>query len=40
MAGNRPPGCLCGKLGDRGGGDSCLRDACLIETGCCIGEAG
>jgi uncharacterized protein len=22
-----------------GGGDSCLRDACLIETGCCIGEA-
>src|SRR2546430_7511702 len=22
-----------------GGGNSCLRDACLIETGCCIGEA-
>jgi uncharacterized protein len=22
-----------------GGGDTCLRDACLIETGCCIGEA-
>jgi uncharacterized protein len=22
-----------------GGGDNCLRDACLIETGCCIGEA-
>src|SRR5256885_16503311 len=20
-------------------GGSCLRDACLIETGCCIGEA-
>lgn len=23
----------------RGGGNSCLRDACLLETGCCIGEA-
>lgn len=23
----------------RGGGGSCLRDTCLIETGCCIGEA-
>jgi putative membrane protein insertion efficiency factor len=22
-----------------GGGGSCLRDTCLIETGCCIGEA-
>jgi putative membrane protein insertion efficiency factor len=22
-----------------GGGNSCLRDACLLETGCCIGEA-
>jgi putative membrane protein insertion efficiency factor len=22
-----------------GGGDTCLRDACLLETGCCIGEA-
>jgi uncharacterized protein len=22
-----------------GGGSSCLRDACLLETGCCIGEA-
>jgi len=21
------------------GGNSCLRDACLLETGCCIGEA-
>jgi putative membrane protein insertion efficiency factor len=21
------------------GGSSCLRDACLLETGCCIGEA-
>lgn len=23
----------------RDGRDSCWRDACLIETGCCIGEA-
>jgi putative membrane protein insertion efficiency factor len=23
----------------RGGGGSCLRDACLLETGCCLGEA-
>jgi uncharacterized protein len=22
-----------------GGGGSCWRDACLLETGCCIGEA-
>ncbi len=22
-----------------GGGGSCLRDACLLETGCCVGEA-
>lgn len=22
-----------------GGGNSCLRDACLIESGCCIAEA-
>lgn len=22
-----------------GGGGSCLRDTCLLETGCCIGEA-
>ncbi|WP_432824862.1 membrane protein insertion efficiency factor YidD [Dactylosporangium sp. CA-092794] len=22
-----------------GGGNSCLRDACLLEAGCCIGEA-
>lgn len=21
------------------GGNTCLRDACLLETGCCIGEA-
>ncbi len=23
----------------RGGGGSCLRDACLIESGCCLAEA-
>ncbi len=23
----------------RGGGGSCLRDACLLEGGCCLGEA-
>ena len=23
----------------RGGGNSCLRDACLIESGCCIAES-
>ncbi|WP_433617918.1 membrane protein insertion efficiency factor YidD [Dactylosporangium sp. CA-139114] len=23
----------------RGGNNSCLRDACLLEAGCCIGEA-
>lgn len=22
-----------------GGGDSCARDACLLETGCCVAEA-
>jgi putative membrane protein insertion efficiency factor len=22
-----------------GGGNSCLRDACLLETGCCVAEA-
>jgi uncharacterized protein len=28
------------RRGYRGGGSgSCLRDACLLETGCCIGEA-
>src|SRR4051794_12213372 len=25
--------------GPRGGGGSCLRDACLLETGCCLAEA-
>jgi len=28
-----------GRRGYGGGGGSCWRDACLLETGCCIGEA-
>jgi hypothetical protein len=24
---------------NRGGGSSCLRDACLLESGCCIAES-
>jgi putative membrane protein insertion efficiency factor len=27
------------RSGYSGGSGSCLRDACLLETGCCIGEA-
>jgi uncharacterized protein len=27
------------RYGRSRGGDSCWRDACLIETGCCVGEA-
>jgi uncharacterized protein len=28
-----------GGYGRRRGGDSCMRDACMLETGCCIAEA-
>lgn len=34
-----PPGYGYGRRYGYGGGSSCLRDACLLETGCCIGEA-
>lgn len=36
--GYRPYGRSYGGYGGRGGG-SCLRDACLIESGCCLAEA-
>jgi len=34
-----PPPRRYGRRYGGGGGGSCLRDACLLETGCCVGEA-